>query len=89
MEIAIVLISGIFGALATFYLNNQLPLGGVMASAGISVVAGGLFYIFPEVLNNYLTTNIPMVIMGASFIGMATSRIIKQNWIIGLSGLAF
>ncbi|CAL66912.1 hypothetical protein [Christiangramia forsetii] len=89
MDIAIILIAGIISALVTFYLNNQLQLGGVMASAGISVLAGGLFFIFPDILNNYLTTNIPVVVMGASFIGMAASRIIRQFWIIGLSGFIF
>jgi len=89
MDIAIILIAGIFGAPVTFYLNNKLQLGGVMASAGISVLTAGLFFIFPEILNNYLNTNIPVVVMGASFIGMAASRIIHQFWIIGLSGFIF
>ena len=85
----IILIAGIFGALATFYLNNILQLGGVMASAGISVLAGSFFYIFPELMNEYLSQNIPVVIMGASFIGMATSRLIKQYWIMTISGFIF
>jgi len=89
MDIAIILVTGIFGAVVTFYLNNQLQLGGVMASAGISVLIAGLFFVFPDILNNYLTINIPVVVMGASFIGMATSRIIHQFWIIGLSGIIF
>ena len=89
MELAIILISGIIGALLTFYLNNRLQLGGVMASAGVSVVAAGFFYIFPDILNEYLKTNIPIVIMGASFIGMATSRVIRQHWVIGVSGFIF
>lgn len=89
MDISLILIAGILSAIVTFYLNNQMQLGGVMASAGVSVVAGGFFYLFPELLNSYLTTNLPLIIMGASFVGMATSRIIKQTWIIGVSGLFF
>ena len=89
MEVAIITFSGFMGALVTFYLNNQLQLGGVMASATISVLAGGFFYIFPNLFNEYFTTNIPLVIMGASFIGMATSRIIRNYWIIGISGIIF
>lgn len=84
-----ILLAGVFGALATFYLNNTLQLGGIMASAGISVMAGGFFYLFPELLNPFLSVNVPLVIMGSSFIGMATSRVIKQYWIIALSGVFF
>lgn len=89
MNITLILIAGVISALSTFYLNNQLQLGGVMASAGISVIAGGFFYLFPELLNPYLTESLPLIIMGASFIGMATYRIIKQIWIIGIAGLFF
>jgi len=83
------MVGGICGALFTYVLNNHLQLGGVMASSGISIIVAGFFYIFPEILSPYLTINLPLVIMGASFIGMATSRIISQSWIIGVSGLIF
>ena len=89
MDIGIILLSGIFGALVTYYLNNQLQLGGVMASAGISVLGGSFFFLFPDLLNKYLTENIPIVIMGASFIGMATSRIVRKFLLIAVSGFIF
>jgi len=89
MEIAITLISGIIGALATFYLNNKLQLGGVMASAGISVLFGGFFCVFPNLINEYLTTNIPVVVMGTSFIGMTTSKLTNQFWVIAIAGFIF
>ena len=89
MEIFIILAGGVCGALITFLLNNQLQLGGVMASSGISMIAAGFFFIFPNMLSPYLTINLPIVIMGASFIGMATLRIVSQLWIIGVSGLFF
>ncbi|MDR5590528.1 hypothetical protein [Christiangramia sp. SM2212] len=89
MEISIIIFSGITGALLTFYLNNSLQLGGVMASAGVSVLAGGLFHLFPDISTGYLSNNIPLVVMGCSFIGMASSRIIKKYWVIAVSGLFF
>ncbi len=89
MENTIILFAGIVSAIITFYFNNHLQLGGVMASAGVSVLAGSFFYLFPELLSSYLTQNLPAVIMGASFIGMATFRVIPQYWIIGISGLFF
>lgn len=89
MYIAIIIISGFIAALATFYLNNRLQLGGVMASAAISVIAGGFFHFFPNLFDEYYTINIPLVIMGASFVGMASSRVIRKYWIIGISGIIF
>ena len=89
MDISLVLLAGISSALITFYLNNRLQMGGVMASSLVSIIPATFFYIFPEILNNYLTENLPLICMGASFIGMATSRIISHYWIIGLSGLFF
>ncbi|WP_026934214.1 hypothetical protein [Christiangramia echinicola] len=89
MDTLIILVAGVFGAISTFYLNNKLQLGGVLASSLIAVIAGGLFHFFPALLNENLTVNIPLVIMGASFNGMATNRVIKRFWIIGVSGLIF
>lgn len=89
MDIAIFLVSGIIGALVTFILNNHYQLGGVMASAGVSVFAGGFFFLFPDLLSQHLTLNIPLIVMGSSFIGMATSRVIKKTWVIAISGLIF
>ena len=89
MDTGIILLSGIFGAMVTFYLNNHIQLGGVMASAGVSVLAGSFLFLFPDFLNEYLTENVPLVIMGASFIGMATSRIVRKLWLIGVSGFIF
>lgn len=85
----VILGSGIFFALATFYLNNKLQLGGVMASAVISIVTALFFKVLPEVFSVFLTTNIPIVAMGGSFIGMASFRIVSKYWIIGISGLFF
>ncbi|WP_243735816.1 hypothetical protein [Christiangramia sabulilitoris] len=66
-----------------------MRLGGVMASSAISVVAAGFFILFPKFAGNYLTTHIPSVVMGASFIGMATYKMITSSWVIALSGLLF
>lgn len=85
----VIIIAGIFGALVTYFLNNKIQLGSVLASALISVLTAGFFFIFPELISKYLTANIPVVVMGSSFIGMATNRVISQYWIIGFSGLIF
>jgi len=89
MEISFLLISGTIAALATYLLNNWLQMGGVMASAGISLLGSVVFYLFPDLISPNLTENLPFIIMGASFIGMASSRIIRKYWIIGISGFVF
>ena len=89
MEHIFILIFGGSWALLTFYANNKLQLGGVMASAGVSVLAAIFFKLFPEILSPNLTETIPFVAMGASFVGMASSRVIKNSWMIGMAGLLF
>ena len=89
MDIAIIILVGITGSLFTFLVNNKWQFGGVLASAGVTVVANGFLYFYPESLNLYLTTHLPFVIMGSSFIGMANSRTIRDYRIVGVSGLFF
>ncbi|MBT8295877.1 MAG: hypothetical protein KJO51_05630 [Gramella sp.] len=89
MEIIFLLISGLFGAVVTFYLNNRLKLGGVMASSLVAVIAAVFFLIFPSLVNKFLTTHIPPVIMGASFIGMATYKVTNRYWVMAISGIVF
>ncbi|MCP9199946.1 hypothetical protein MKO06_08515 [Gramella sp. GC03-9] len=89
METTIILFSGSLFALLTFYINNKLQLGGIMASAAISVLAALFFKFSPNLLSPYLTATIPIIAMGASFVGMASSRVIRKYWVIGLAGLVF
>ncbi|MUP47470.1 hypothetical protein E0K83_17140 [Gramella sp. BOM4] len=89
METAVILISGIIFALFTFYLNNRLQLGGIMASAGISVFVALIFRFNPNLLHPYLTNTIPVICIGASFVGMASSRVVRKSSTIGVAGLIF
>lgn len=89
MNFFILIISGLAGALSTFYLNNRLGLGGVLASSAISVISAGFFFLLPGLTSSYLTANIPLVIMGTSFIGMASQKLIQNAWVIAISGLLF
>lgn len=89
MNIAVLLLAGSLSAISTFILNNHLKLGGVMASAGISVLAGLFFHLFPDLLNPFLSSNLPLVIMGASFIGMASQKVVPYFRIISIAGILF
>lgn len=89
MEIAIILIISILGVISTFYVSTKMDHGAVRASAGLSLIVGLFFYIFPELLSNFLTHNIPLAFMGASFVGMVSEKIINNYWVLTAAGIIF
>jgi hypothetical protein len=89
METGILILTGILGALGTFIVNNDFDQGAVRASALLSLIVGLFFFSFPEVLPAYLTKNIPLVFIGASFIGMVSSRVISRYILVGIAGAIF
>lgn len=78
-----------FSAVITFYVNEELKQGPVRSSALLSLMVGLYFYFFPHSMDSYLVKNIPLVFIGASFIGMVSSRIISNYLLIGTAGLIF
>ncbi|WP_338731317.1 hypothetical protein [Mangrovimonas cancribranchiae] len=89
MNTLIIIITGILGATLTFYVNEHLKQGAVRASALLSLTVGLFFFWFPDILNNYLTQNIPPAFIGASFIGMVSSKAITHySWLI-IAGILF
>ncbi|GHC48800.1 hypothetical protein [Ulvibacter litoralis] len=74
MNDIIIILTGILGATLTFYVSKRLNQGAVRASALLSLLVGLFFYVFPNLLNDYLTKNIQIVFIGASFIGMVSSK---------------
>ncbi|ETN95730.1 hypothetical protein SAMN04487906_0875 [Zhouia amylolytica] len=89
IEKLIIVCFGIIGALLTYIINTKLKQGPVRASALSALLVGGFFYLFPSVLSEHLTNNIPVVFIGGSFIGMVSSRIISNYWLITFSGIIF
>ncbi|MHA6246634.1 hypothetical protein ACXYMU_01770 [Pontibacter sp. CAU 1760] len=89
MHTAILIATGIIAALCTYALNVKLHQGPVRASAGLSLAVGLLFYFFPHLLPAYLTQHIPVVFIGASFIGMVSSNVVSSYLLIGTSGFLF
>ena len=75
MNIILIILASILGATLTFYVSEALKQGPVRASALLSLIIGLFFYYFPDILNVYLTKNIPLVFIGASFIGMASQKL--------------
>ena len=83
------IITGILGAISTFYLNNILKLGAVRSSAGLSLVVGLIFYVFSNIAPAFLTKNIPIVFIGATFIGMVSKEVIAHYFLLALAGALF
>ncbi|WBL26806.1 hypothetical protein [Zunongwangia sp. HGR-M22] len=89
METILLTLTGIFGSLLTWFINNHKAQGAVRASALPSLVVGLFFYIFPNVVSDYLTKNVPLVFIGASFVGMVSINIISKWFYVAISGLIF
>ncbi|WP_299755655.1 hypothetical protein [uncultured Pontibacter sp.] len=83
------IITGVLAAISTYFLNVRLKQGPVRASALLSLVVGLVFYFFPDLLSPHLTANIPVVFIGASFIGMVSSNVVSNYLLVGVSGLIF
>ncbi|MBO2545798.1 hypothetical protein J0871_15360 [Salegentibacter sp. BDJ18] len=89
MEISILFLTGIISAILTYIVNNKYRQGAVRASASLSLLVGLFFYSFPDIFNPYLTKNIPIVFIGATFIGMVSSKILPSYLLVGFSGFIF
>ena len=89
MEISILFFTGIISSILTYVVNNKYRQGAVRASAGLSLLVGLFFYFFPELFSPYLTKNIPIVFIGATFIGMVSSKILPSYLLVGFSGFIF
>ncbi|MFI8606578.1 hypothetical protein ACIGCP_19075 [Cellulophaga baltica] len=89
MNTFIIIITGIFGATLTFYFNERLKQGTVRSSAMLSLVVGLFFHLFPELLNPFLTKNIPVVFIGGSFIGMVSFKAKGTYVILVIASIIF
>ncbi|SHI37293.1 hypothetical protein SAMN04487911_101266 [Arenibacter nanhaiticus] len=89
VENSILILSGTLGAVLAFVLSNKLNQGPVRASAMLSLVVAGFFYLFPKLLSPHLTQNIPLLFFGGTFIGMASSKIVSSYRFIGITGMVF
>ena len=85
----VLIFSGGIGALLTYVVAHDLKQGVVRASAGLSLLVGLFFYAFPDLISPRLTIDIPLVFIGASFVGMTSSALVKNRLLILLGGLIF
>ena len=68
-------ICSIISTLLTYEINIKYKQGPVRASALIALIVGGFFYFFPTLLPEFYTKNIPLYVIGGTFIGMVSSTI--------------
>lgn len=85
----ILLLAGGISSIATFVLQVNFKQGAVRASALIGVLVSVFILLFPKLLSPYLTENLPLVCFGASFIGMVSSKVLSNYFLIGFSGIVF
>ncbi|WP_036154797.1 hypothetical protein [Maribacter forsetii] len=85
----IIIVTGILGAITTFYVSHHHNQGAVRASALLSLLVGLFFYYFPDLLNTYLTKNIPVVFIGTSFIGMISTTTRRSYIHLAIAGCLF
>lgn len=85
----ILFLAGGLSSIITFVLQVNFKQGAVRASALVGVLVGVFVLIFPNLLSPYLTKNLPLVCFGASFIGMVSSKVLSNYFLIGISGMVF
>jgi hypothetical protein len=78
-----------FSAMLTFFVNEDLKQGPVRSSSILSLLVGGYFYFLPSTMDPYLVKNIPIVFIGASFVGMVSARLLSNYLLIGIGGIIF
>ncbi len=89
MDELIILLTGVLGATGTYLAHKKMHVPPVFASAFLSFIVAIACHIFSESIDEYLSKTIPLVFIGASFIGMTSPKIISQvRWIV-VSGLIF
>jgi len=88
-NLCILFLTGFISPILTFYVNEGLKQGPVRSSAVLSLLVGLYFHLFPQSMDSYLVSNIPIVFIGGSFIGMVSSRILSNYLLLGTAGLIF
>lgn len=88
LRIIIVLITGILGAVITFWMNEGLGYGPVRSSAFPSLVIGLIFHFWGTSLPDLLHT-VPTIYIGASFVGMVSSNVMSGYKRVGTAGFIY
>lgn len=75
----------VFGAVVSNMLNIRYAQGAVFGSAFVGVLAGGILpYIIDE-----SGLMLAVVMFGASFVGMSNQKVLKNELLVGVTGIVF
>lgn len=85
----ILIFTGVFGSLLTYYFNNKLKLGGVLSSSLLTCIVAGFIHFFPTYIPEQLANHIPLIFIGSSFVGMVSSNQLSTFIGVSLSGLVY
>lgn len=86
---AILIFTGVFGSLLTYYFNNKLKLGAVLSSSLLTSIVAGFIHFFPSSLPQELVNHIPLIFIGSSFVGMVSSSQLSTFIGVSLAGLVY
>lgn len=84
-----VIIIGIIGSTSTFFVSHHLGQGPVRSSAGLSLLVALVCEYLPLPVSQELSSTIPYVFIGASFIGMTSDEVLSHYVLMGLAGGIF
>jgi len=89
LKYIILLLAGSISSILTYVLHVKLKQGAVRASSLVGILAGLFVLVFPELLPEYITESLALVVFGASFVGMVSSDVLSNYLLIGVSGGLF
>ncbi|TYC17876.1 hypothetical protein ES677_00425 [Bizionia gelidisalsuginis] len=89
LELLLLVGLGAFSAIVTFILHTKYKQNTVRASALVGLFSSLVVLIFPDALSAYHIKNIPLVAFGASFIGMVSSSVLSNYFLLACSGSVF
>lgn len=87
-ELILFTITGVLGSVITFWLSVRGKQGAVRASALLSLLVGIVFLLLKNTLPE-VWSSVPAAFMGASFVGMASPKVLGNAWWVALSGGLF
>ena len=89
MEFLVLTITALAGALGTYYCCNRFAWSPVHASATLSMIVALFLKIFPDVVSQSLAETIPVVFIGATFVGMVSGRQTTSYFGISLAAVIY
>lgn len=89
MNEMVIVITGVVGVILTFFCSDHLKMGAVRASALLGLLVGLFFYVFPTIFSPFITKHLPLVFIGASFIGMVSAEVTKNYIKLAIAGGVF